>query len=265
MKTTRRVLVVLPTLGDRLSLLEESLSSVKNQGTIARCVVVSPDNAAVKKLCTKYGAEWVSDPAGGIAAAVNRGVGQRKDEEFYAWMGDDDLFRPGALQELVRLLDENHDAVLASGACDYILDSGKVLATNSAGWWGRFLLPWGPDLIPHPGTLVRMQDLVAIGGFDAALRFTLDLDAFLRLRTRGRFVFTSRIVSAFRWHPDSLTVSDRAGSSKEAMAVKVRHLHPLLRPFHWLWNYPVWWASTVAAALLVRKARRLGLEKDLGQ
>ena len=260
MKTKHRVLVVLPTLGTRLSFLEESLTSVKDQGSIARCVVVSPDNAAVKKLCKEFGADWVSDPARGIAAAVNRGVQQRKDEEFYAWMGDDDLFRPGALPKLVTLMDENPDAVLVSGACDYILDSGRVLATNGAGWWGRFLLPWGPDLIPHPGTVVRMRDLDAIGGFDESLKFTLDLDAFLRLRKRGRFVFTSDAVSAFRWHPDSLTVSDRAGSSREAMAVKARHLPPVLRPFHWLWNYPVWWASTVAASLLARRARRVGLD-----
>jgi len=255
--TTPRVLVVLPTMGQRLVFLQQALRSISEQGNLARCVVVSPPSAEVQKLAMRYGAEWREDPATGIAAAVNVGLRARKGEEFYAWMGDDDLFRPGALRTLTDLLDAHKEAVLASGACDYILDSGKVIAVNQAGALGRFLLPWGPDLIPHPGTVVRLDDLEAIGGFDESLRFTLDLDAFLKLRRLGKFVFTKDVVSAFRWHPDSLTVSDRWGSSQEAMMVKVRHLPTPLRPIAWVWNYPVAWASAVAAWLLVRRARSL--------
>jgi GT2 family glycosyltransferase len=155
------------------------------------------------------------------------------------------------------LLDADRDSVLAYGACDYILDDGRVVATSAAGKLAAFLLPWGPDLIPHPGTMIRFDDLDAIGGFDETLKFTLDLDAFLKLRSRGKFVSTTRTVSAFRWHTESLTVSDRKGSSAEAMAVKKRHLPVFLQPFHGLWNYPVAWASAVAAQLMVRRAKRL--------
>jgi GT2 family glycosyltransferase len=256
--TKARVLVVLPTLGQRHELLEQALESIRAQGDLVRCVVVAPQRAsAVKKLATAYGAEWVPDPATGIAAAVNAGIAAREGEEFYAWLGDDDLFRSHGLATLVRLLDTNPDATLAFGGCDYILDDGRTLAVSRAGALATWLLPWGPDLIPHPGTVIRLDDLVAIGGFDESLKFTLDLDAFLRLRARGSFVHTTEVVSAFRWHPDSLTVSDRRGSSREAMAVKTRHLPRLLQPLSGLWNYPVWWASEVAAWLLVRRARAL--------
>jgi GT2 family glycosyltransferase len=244
-------------MGQRLSLLEQSLASTKNQGSLARVVVVSPNLPEVKKLAKTYDADWLEDPATGIAAAVNVGLTAQAGEEFYAWVGDDDLFRPGALETLTELLDQNPQAVLASGVCDYILDSGHVLASNTAGAWGRFLLPWGPDLIPHPGTVIRMVDLDAVGRFDENLRFALDLDVFLKLKKRGPFVFTKKTVSAFRWHPDSLTVSDRAGSSREAMMVKSRHLPVTLRPFAWAWNYPVLWTAAVAAWLLVRRARAL--------
>lgn len=255
--TKARVLVVLPTLGTRPDLLERSLASVAEQGDLARCVVVSPMHSEVQALAKRFGAEWVADPARGIAAAVNVGIAQRSGEEFYAWMGDDDLFRPGALEFLVELLDQHSGAVLASGACDYVLESGEVIATNRAGRWGRLLLPWGPDLIPHPGTVVRLDDLEGIGGFDESLRFTLDLDAFLKLAKRGEFVFTKEVVSAFCWHPDSLTVSDRQGSSQEAMRVKKRHLPSRIQPLHWVWNYPVMWASAVAAWLMGRRARSI--------
>jgi GT2 family glycosyltransferase len=255
--TKARVLVVLPTLGERLSFLEEALASIKSQGSIADCVVVAPNKQAVKDLAKQFGATWLEDPATGIAAAVNVGLTARVNHEFYAWLGDDDLFRPGGLELLSSLLEAENGAVLAYGACDYILDDGQVVAVSKAGKLARFLLPWGPDLIPHPGTMIRFDDLEAIGGFDESLRFTLDLDAFLKLRKRGGFVSTTQTVSAFRWHTESLTVSDRRGSSVEAMAVKKRHLPGFLKPLHFLWSYPVAWASALAAGLLVRRARRM--------
>jgi len=60
----------------------------------------------------------------------------------------------------------------------------------------------------------------------------------------------------FRWHPDSATVADRAASSREAMAVKRRHLPQWLRPLSGVWNYPVAWASAVAAFHLTKKTEK---------
>ena len=50
--------------------------------------------------------------------------------------------------------------------------------------------------------------MVAAGGYDESLRFAMDLDMFLRLRSRGRFVSTPRTVASYRWHPDALTVAN---------------------------------------------------------
>lgn len=252
-----RVLVILPTLGERLEFLEEALKSVQDQGRIADCVVVSPDRQEVRALAQRFGATWLEDPARGIPAAVNAGLTARVGHEFYSWLGDDDLLRPAGLELLVSLLDLHKDAVLAYGGCDYILRDGQVVAVSNAGKLARFLLPWGPNLIPHPATMIRFDDLEAIGGFDESLNFTLDLDAFLKLRKRGRFVSTTQTVSAFRWHSQSITVSDRRGSISEAVAVKKRHLPPFVRPFHFIWNYPVAWASALAAKALVERAWRM--------
>ena len=252
-----RVLVVLPTLGTRGDLLEQALDSIVEQGEQVRAVLVAPMSATnAIAAARRRQIDWVEDPATGISAAVNAGLRAREGEEFYAWLGDDDVFRPGGLTTLVDVLDAAPDSVLAFGACDYILDDGTVLATSKAGAIATWLLPWGPDLIPHPGTLVRLDDLEAIGLFDEKLKFTLDLDAFLKLRKRGAFSSTSRVVSAFRWHPDSLTVSDRWGSSREAIAVKARHLPAPLKAIHGVWSYPVALASQVAAWLLNRRASR---------
>ncbi|OYX59345.1 MAG: hypothetical protein B7Y93_00355 [Micrococcales bacterium 32-70-13] len=254
------VLVVLPTLGDRLETLRETLESVsiQRQDVSITLVIVSPPTAnAAREMATSMGAVVVDDPKVGISAAINAGLAARTSEKYYAWVGDDDLFRPGGLNTLQSLLESRQDAVLAFGGCDYIDGDGRTLAVSNAGWLAPFLLPWGPDLIPHPGTMVRLDALEAIGGFDTGLRFAMDLDAFLKLKQHGRFVWTRTSVSAFRWHAESLTVANRLRSSQEAEAVKRRHLPAVLRPVSALWHRPIRWASAVAAGRINARAKAL--------
>lgn len=253
------VLVVLPTLGDRLETLEETLDSVAAQRADVglTLVVVVPEHAtAARELAARYDAVLVSDPRTGISAAINCGLDARTTEAYYAWIGDDDLFRPGGLRTLLDLIEAKPGTVVAYGGCEYIDAEGAVQFTSAAGRTALFLLPWGPDLIPHPGSMIRLDDLDAIGRYDTSLKFALDLDVFLKLRARGRFVSTRSVVSAFRWHADSLTVSDRTGSSREAEAVKRAHLPRALRPLSPLWNRPVTWAASIAARRLSARTAR---------
>lgn len=255
-----RVLVILPTLGDRIDTLRETLESVDAQRADVdlTLAVVAPASATeVRALAAQHGALLVDDARAGISEAINRGIAVRTDEEYYAWIGDDDLFRPGGLRTVLDLLESAPDAVVAFGGCDYIDPDGRTIAVSNAGRLAVFLLPWGPDLVPHPGALIRLDDLEEIGMFDPALRFAMDLDALLKLRRRGRFVWTRSSVSAFRWHPDSLTVSDRSASSREAESVKRRHTPVALRWLSPVWQVPVRWASAFAARRLNVRARSL--------
>jgi len=254
------VLVVLPTLGDRLDTLKETLESIASQRadvSLTIVVVAPPAATEARQLAESMGALVVDDPKTGISPAINFGLTARTTETFYAWVGDDDLFRPGGLGKLKRLLDINPTSVLAFGGCDYIDAAGRTITVSNAGGLAPFLLPWGPDLIPHPGTMIRLDALESIGGFDKDLKYAMDLDAFLKLRAHGRFVWTRESVSAFRWHAESLTVANRLGSSREAEFVKRRHLPSFLRPVSALWHYPIRWASTVAANRISARARSL--------
>lgn len=254
------LLVVLPTLGDRLEFLTQTLDSVAAQRDsipLTLAVVSPPSAVEARALAASYGAVIVDDPKAGISAAINKGLEVRTTEEYYAWVGDDDLFLAGGLELLKGMLDGAPQAVVAFGGCNYIDPEGRVLWTSAAGELAKLLLPWGPDLIPNPSAMIRLNALEAIGGFDEDLRFAMDLEAFLALRARGRFLSTRTPVAAFRWHPDSLTVSDRTGSSRESEMVKRRHLAAVLRPFSFVWDLPVRWASRWAASRVTARARAL--------
>ena len=88
-----------------------------------------------------------------------------------------------------------------------------------------FLLPWGPDFIPHPGSMIRLDDLEAIGAFDRSTAIRDGSGCVSHAaRSRGRFVWTRRSVS--RDSAGTQTPSrcrTVLASSREAEAVKRRH------------------------------------------
>lgn len=264
--TAPRVLVVLPTLGERLDTLEETFASIEQQreGVSLRVVLVAPVAAeGARALAAHHGATVVDDPRGGMSAAMNAGIAAAEGETYYAWMGDDDKYRPDGLAALARLLDADPDAAVAYGGCDYIDPAGRVIGSSRAGRAAMWLLPWGPNLVPNPASMIRLDALRAAGGFDTALRYTMDLDMFLRLRAHGRFRATRDVVAAFRWHPDSLTVANRAASGAESEAVKRRHLPRGLQVVAPVWEVPVRWASRRAALAVTRRAHAVARSQEV--
>lgn len=255
-----KLLVVLPTLGTRLDLVADALDSCGEVGKrvpLTLAVIVPKEASQARDLATKAGARIIDDPGNGMAAAVNAGLASATSERYYVWVGDDDRLVAPGIVALVDELEKNEHAVVAHGRCDYITHSGAVIGTSGAGALARLLLAWGPNLIPHPGTVVRLSALRAIGLFNPALNYALDLDMFLKLRRLGRFISRPVVSAQFRWHPESLTVADRHASSVEAMAIKRAHLPAWARPLSPLWHWPVAWASMLASELVSARARKL--------
>ena len=250
-----RALVVIPTLGQRLDTLAESLESIRNQSISTDIVIVSPDLVDVRALASASDVTWRDDP-GSQAAAINAGAAVGKSHDFIAWLNDDDLLEPDSLTRTSEALDHDPSAVLAFGACRYINESGEELWISRAGSWAPRILKWGPDLIPQPGMLIRRTAWEQVGGVDESLRFALDLDLLLRLQRHGKFVNVGAVVSSFRWHAESLTVADRTRSLQESEVVKRRALGPTARSFSWMWERPVRLATRIAAAEVSRRARR---------
>ena len=257
---TPKILLVLPTLGKRPEYFEKALHSCVELNNLipTRIVVVAPvGDAWTREICESRGAIVLDDPGAGMADAINLALSSATSEEFYLWLGDDDELVVEGVARLVEALTQAPGTVVAYGHCDYIDGDGRKIVRSRAGRLARWVLEFGPNLIPHPGTVIRLSALRAIGGFESRLSYALDLDVFLRLRAYGRFISLPVVSSRFRWHDDSLTVADRAASTREAIEVKNKHLPSLLRPFAWMWNYPVAGLSHLAARRVSALARKL--------
>lgn len=249
--------LVVPTLGQRIAFLDQTLESIAAQQERVQVVVVFPQEAMrAREVVEKRGLSWVPDP-GSLPGAINVGVDSLNPSvELVSWLGDDDLLTSGSLTVTSSALGRNPAAVLAYGGCQYINEHGQSLWVNRAPRLAEKVLSWGPQLIPQPGMLVRRSAWVAAGGLDESLRFAFDFDLLLKLRQLGSFVSVPEVVSAFRWHAQSLTVSDRSENLRESEIVKRRYLSPRQHSLKWVWERPVRVATKFAAAEVNRRARR---------
>jgi GT2 family glycosyltransferase len=237
-----RVLLVVPTFGRRMPLLEATLDSLLDQAAEpADLVMVTPVDAAdARALAGRSGVPVIDDPGRGLAAAVNAGFAQAGPAHRYGnWIGEDDVLLPGALAVAVARLDADPQAVVAYGDCRYLSDRGRYLYTPHAGRLAARVLAWGPDRIAQPATLLRLDAVAAVGGLDESLRHAMDLDLLLRLRRQGGFVDTGHTLAAFRWRDRAATAPQRAESAAESEQVRRRHLPRWLQPIAPLWELPV--------------------------
>jgi len=248
------ILLVVPTLGRRIPLLRKTLASISEQLIPIDVVVVSPDLPDVHALCLEFGHRWLPDP-GSQAEAINRGIDELGDGYFaVGWLNDDDELEPNTAHRVLEEL-KAKDVVLAYGACRYVDPEGLTLGISRAGRLAPLILPWGPDLIPQPGMLVRSDAWRSLGGLDTTFRLAFDLDFLLRIRRKGGLRYVPCVVSRFMWHPDSLTVDNRELNLVESERARVAALPRKIRWLAPVWEKPAQLAVRMAAYGVSRRAR----------
>jgi len=255
---SKRVGIVVPTLGKRPDYLKQCLESLAAAGADHVCVVAPQIFEANKIMNSGLVHQFVLDPGMGLAAAINEGISALPAEiEYVNWLGDDDLIAADSIQVAVSVLDEDPSAVLVYGSCDYIDAEGEIVWANKSGQWASAILHFGPDLIPQPGSLFRRSVFKNVGRLTAKYDWAFDFDLLLKLKRFGKLKFVNKTFASFRWHPESLSVEHRKMSVREASRVRVSHLPAPLRPISWLWEFPVRQATLLAGQRVTARAQRL--------
>jgi glycosyltransferase involved in cell wall biosynthesis len=206
-RDTPRVSVVIPTHG-RADYLPETLASVFEQSFREHEVIVVADGRAAGARATlehfvRDGrVRYVEQPHAGTAAARTRGVAEARGD-LIALLDHDDLWPADKLAWQVAELDADREALLVYG---YMESFGLERPF-------RWPPPDGPTGRVHDAflrknwirsvgqTLIRAEAIRAVGGFDASVRGADDWDLYLKLSSRGRFVYRHHPALRYRAHP----------------------------------------------------------------
>jgi len=149
----------------------------------------------------------------------------------------DDVLRPGALGDQVRLLQADPSVAVSAGRVDMIDAADRVLFANRhvnrhlVGARSRtevlrtVVRHGGNPIGPSVSVTFRRKDFDAVGGFDGTLLFTMDLDMWVRLLAFGNLHGDRRTAGAFRVHPNS----ESAAATREQFAIQRKFTDDLIR------------------------------------
>jgi hypothetical protein len=255
--TDEAVGVVVPTLGIRPQSLEECLKSIRLSGNCF-LVLVAPLNVqafpeSVTSLCDSF----VVDEGRGLSAAINSGLRSLPTEiRFATWIGDDDTLKQHSMTWASSAMQIDSSLGLVFGSCEYVNRNGQLLFVNHSGRFAFTLMKYGPQLLPQPGSLFRLDLFHQVGGLNESLKFAFDLDLFLRIGKVSNFLYLNQVLGTYRWHADSLTAGSRYSSVTEASKVRKSHLPISLRRLSNLWEIPLQISSICAGTLLSRRENK---------
>ena len=225
---------VIPTLGVNLIWLRQSLESVRKCSSECKIVVVSPSSdQALNALVNEHRADLIIQEPKGVFAAINAGVEYLSvlETKFFAFLGDDDVLVLENLSEMLAEFKDERVAVVY-GKIWYVDENLNKKMINPGYPQLHFLMNWIPNLIPNPGTLIRVSYWKMLGGYDEKLRHAGDLDFWLKVRKVGRIRHIKKDIALFRWHSNSLTAGQQNSALQEASFVRNRNVHPSMRVLH---------------------------------
>lgn len=211
--------------------MSELLSSIENQ-TIKNFEHVFIDGNSqddtlkiIKKYESKnrsfYPISLYSQVPNGISAAMNYGLSKASGD--YVWfLHSDDRLSNNKIVELVseKLSNPNQDWLI--GNCG-VIDEKSNLISNFVNPKLHFKNISKYNSIPHPSTLVSVDLIRKVGGFNEKLKYAMDYDLWLRLIKFSNPTFIDIQLAEFREHSKSLSTTNQLPVHLEDFKVRISH------------------------------------------
>ena len=204
---------VIPVKGDR-PFFGDAIDSLKAQGLGDDLEIIVQDADV--------------EPDAGQSDALNKGFAKAKGEWLF-WLNADDVLLPGALKKVrdfINRVEHVERVEWIAGDTVYLDEKGivKDVRTDAKwrSWFGKKLSVWTGG----PSAFFRRELWEKRGGFDAELKYAMDIDLWTRWAKAGeRFVGLDDYVWGFRMHDESKTGSGRfaAEQAKELAAIDARY------------------------------------------
>ncbi len=125
----------------------------------------------------------------GLSKSLNIGIKEAGNDYIFR-MDADDISLPERLSKQVRFLDCHEEIAVVGSGCYGIDEDGCIVSLNKVFTEDDQLKRWlslgaFEAYIWHPSTVIRKEDLLAVGLYNENLKTTQDKDLWIRLAAKG--------------------------------------------------------------------------------
>lgn len=219
-----KVSIVIPVYNGSNYLKEAIDSALSQTYKNIEIIVVndgSNDNGATEQIARSYGNKirYYQKENGGVATALNLGIGKMKGE-YFSWLSHDDKYYPEKIQKQIETL-ASTKAKNIIAICDWTIINEDSHIVSHCVIDGRLeLFPMGflafdtTTWLNACAMLIPADAIIKSGGFDESLRTTQDYDMHLRLIKMGmRYKVIHEPLLYSRVHSNQGSVCDPAAAA----------------------------------------------------
>ena len=171
-------------------------------------------------------ARWIEEADRGMSDAINKGFAQAKGK-WVMWLNADDRLLPGALQEVLRVLNQS-DADLVYGDWNFINENGSHLRRVKCPRWSMFVHVHHHCYIGSTAAFFRNATVMAEGyRLHEEFRYVMDGELFARLHVAGKKLEHMPItVADFRIHSSNASMLHlgKTRDMKKILAAERQHM-----------------------------------------
>jgi glycosyltransferase involved in cell wall biosynthesis len=208
--------------------------------------------------CRHIRLRWLSERDDGQSDAINKGL-RMSTGEILGWLNSDDTYAPEALGAVCQAFARDPSPDVVYGKTYYVDESGARLGQYPTEVFSRERLAVA-NFICQPSTFFRRSALDRVGYLDASLHYVMDYDLWIRMSSQCRFRYLDQVLSHYRLHGESKTVSQQHAleNARECLDVVYKHFH--WAPANRVYAYCAqWYRAQVTPAILKRKPIEFGL------
>jgi len=221
------VSIITPTY-NQARFIEDTILSVKNQSykNIEHIIIDggSTDNTIniLRKYKYSYNVLWISEPDEGQSDAINKGFNVAKGE-IIGWLNSDDVYLSiYTISEIVKFFLNNFYAKIVYGDLILIDAENKVTLICPALPFFSYNLLTKIDFIPQPSTFFT-REIIDNYHIDHCLHYAMDYDFWLKIGMKYKFYHINKILSCFRHHANSKSISQSKKMQNEDVIVKKKY------------------------------------------
>ena len=210
MNSLPTISVVTPTLNQR-AYIEATIDSVLAQDYpgLEYLIIDGGSTDGTLEVLASYGKHlsWISEADTGQAAAINKGW-QRSNGEIVAWLNSDDLYLPGAIQQVGTFFSTHPEVDVLYGDCEMIDESGRFLRNYLTKPFDLLeFVRKTENYLPQPATFIRRHVLQNCGLLDEGLVYTMDFDYWLRVGLKHSFAYLNLPFAQLRVHATAKSIT----------------------------------------------------------
>jgi glycosyltransferase involved in cell wall biosynthesis len=191
--------------------LAETMESVLAQDypNIEYLVIDDGSTDKTPEVLSRYSGRvrWERQTNMGQARTLNKGWAASKGD-ILGYLSSDDLLYPGAVRQLVEILEKDNAVVCAFPDSDLIDHKSRIVKKSVCRQFDLGDLVVRQECYIGPGALFRRSAFDVVGGWKAELKLAPDREFWMRLAAHGRFQFCPEVLASYRMHPGSISYKD---------------------------------------------------------